>query len=215
MSDNSRKIAVITGDIVGSTELGSDRLERAMNALSDSAEVQANWHGESLHFTRSRGDGWQVALACPKWALRSALTFRAALRANGNEFDSYMGIALGRVPEALPDDLNDASGVVFTQSGGALDVLKQVPAGIRMDVRPEGLHSAAVVLADQISQDWTPAQAEAMLYMLDPNSSWSYTALAEMLGKSRQAVTKSLEAAHEKPLRVALAAIEQGGNEGV
>lgn len=211
MAAKNQKLAVITGDIVGSTKLGPRKLSLAIDALSDSASAQEKWHGASLKFTRNRGDGWQVILARPELALRSALTFRAKLRALGDDVDSYMGIALGMAPLPKGANLNAETGEIFTHSGRLLDVMKQVDAGIRIEIWPTGPLSAAAILADQISQGWTQTQAAAMGYMLDPTVSIYYTDLAHHLGKSRQAVTKSLRAAKEKPIEVALSAIEQLG----
>lgn len=210
MTKEHPKIAVITGDIVGSTAIGVEKLERAMMALADSARMQAAWHGETLRFTRYRGDGWQVALAQPGCALRSALTFRAALRAAGAEFESYMGIAVGDRPKDMPEDLNEAMAPVFAESGRVLDLLKEAASGVRLDLSPAGPCSAAAILADHISQSWTQPQAAAMVHMLNPTRKFRYTELSKRLGKSRQAVTKSLEAAGEKPIELALEALEQG-----
>ena len=208
MTENTRKIAVLTGDIVGSTALGAEKLERAMAALAECAEVQADWHGESLRFTRNRGDGWQVVLARPEMALRSALAFRAALRAEGSEFDSYLAIAVADTHIAIADDLNAETGAAFVHSGAHLDWMKTEAGTPRIFIYPETSATAAAILADHVSQNWTPPQANAMRIMLAPNDQTSYTDVARLLGKSRQAVTKSLEAAGQEPILMALGIIE-------
>ncbi len=207
MSQNTRKIAVITGDLVGSTELGPEKIERAFAALSDCADAQADWHGASLHFTRHRGDGWQVALAKPEMALRSALAFRAALRAEGAEFDSYMGIAEGEVEGEVGSDLNSEASVVFTHSGWAADAAKKMNRQKLVLSYGEALYAAAV-LVDEISQGWTPTQAQTILAAIHPTEKPNYTKIAEDLGKSRQAVTKSLEASSYEAILTALQFIE-------
>ncbi len=211
MSDSPRTIAVITGDLVNSTALGPAGIERAMTALADCAETQADWHGAPLHFTRHRGDGWQVVLARPEMALRSALAFRAALKATDERFDSYMGISVGVAPLST-EDLNAATSQVFRQSGIALDVLKNTQSDVRLDVAPAGILAGAAILADTISQEWTGPQARAIQHTLDPTASFSHTELALNLGISRQAFTKSLKAARGQQIHLALAAIEQEGS---
>jgi len=211
MGEKTRKIAVITGDIVGSTALGPAKLERAMAALAASAKVQAGWHGESLRFTRNRGDGWQVVLARPEMALRSALAFRAALRAQGSEFDSYFGIAKGDASLALNNDLNAETGNVFKHSGDNLEGLKEIRnLDVRMGYVGDGEINAVIALADHLSQGWTPPQAAALLPLLNPDAAVTQTQVAKKLGKSRQAVAKSLEAAHYRPLSRALNSMETG-----
>jgi len=209
MTDKTLKIAVLTGDIVGSTALGPEKLERAFDALRDCAEMQAEWMGESLHFTRHRGDGWQVALAEPKYALRSALMFRAALRAEGSEFDSYIGIAEGDVRGVLEANLNARTDDVFVNSGNELEHIKEHGSlGIRFGHHTNLALAPSAILLDHISKDWTPAQAAALTPMLTPNKLPSYTEAAKALGKSRQSITKSLDSAGFSAIFVALRVIE-------
>ncbi|WP_417242548.1 hypothetical protein [Celeribacter sp.] len=210
MVTHTRKIAVLTGDLVGSTALGPQKIEQAFEALKDCAEMQAAWMGDSLHFTRHRGDGWQVALTAPKYALRSALAFRAALRSLGREFDSYIGIAEGEIGATISMDLNDATGSAFVASGHLLDKVSQLSTTEKMAYGQNKALNAVVVLADHISQGWTPAQASAILPYLKTLDDPSFTDVAKALGKSRQSITKSLEAAALSPLRMALTSLEKG-----
>jgi hypothetical protein len=210
MNATKTHIAVLTGDIIGSTQMAPADLERAFDALSACAETQADWHGESLHFTRQRGDGWQVRLARPELALRSALAFRAALRCEGKEFSTFIAVAEGTAATVPPNtDLNRATDEVFVESGRLLDMLKTSPPLGQMyawDV--SGGTAAAFVLADHISQSWTPAQSATLLPMLAAGQLPSYTDLAHRLGKSRQAVTKALEGAGFDAITLALHIIE-------
>lgn len=197
---------ILTGDLIASSRQSADRLGADLAALEDMARQQATWHGALLRFSRHRGDGWQVALACPSLALRSALSFAAVLRARGSS--SYMALATGVIGTALPDDLNTASGPVFTASGHLLDEIKQA-RGPRIALADPGPAAAAFALADHIAQGWTEAQAETLLPMLAPNGTPSFTALAQAMGKSRQAVTKALDGAGYDAIRRALLAYEQ------
>lgn len=209
MTDTTRKIAVLTGDIVGSTALGPEKLERAFEALKDCAEMQAEWMGESLHFTRHRGDGWQVALAEPKYALRSALAFRAALRAEGSEFDSYIGMAEGEISAPTGENLNEETAAVFIQSGECLEKTKAIlHSALRFGFYAAPGIAAAAIMLDHISKDWTPAQAAPLLRMLSPTDLPSYTDVAKSLGKSRQSVKKSLDSAGTPAVFTALTVLE-------
>lgn len=206
MSIQPAPVAVLTGDLVASTALTPDQLSRAMDALAQCAGAQAAWHGAPLRFARHRGDGWQVALARPALCLRGALAFRAALRALGDGFDSYISIATGDAVQTTADSLNALNDPVFVASGRGLDALKQA-APQRIAHADGGAPRAATILADHISQGWTPPQAAAILPMLDPDTP-TVTAIADSLGKSRQAVTKSLHAAGWPALSPALLAFE-------
>ncbi|WP_421703885.1 MarR family transcriptional regulator [Aliiroseovarius sp.] len=209
MSKTETHIAVLTGDIIGSTQMAPADLERAFDALSASAETQAAWHGEDLHFTRQRGDGWQVRLAKPELTLRSALAFRAALRCEGKEFSTFIAVAEGLAePAKLQHDLNDATDSVFVESGRLLDWLKPFSKPVEFAHQELGATSAAFTLADHISQSWTPAQAAAILPLLKPDGRKTYTEIADDLGKSRQAVTKALDGAGFHAIWIALENIE-------
>lgn len=203
----SNHISVLTGDLVDSTDLGSRGIADAFASLGNIAPVLEDWHGAPVHMTRHRGDGWQCVLARPELALRSALAIRAALRKLGSNFDSYIGIASGHAQAEVGPDLNAEISPVFNASGNALDMAKSTD-GIRFLHRDGGAVGAAFILADHLSQGWTPSQAAAILPFLTPLEAPSYTQVAERLGKSRQAVTKSAQAAGIQPLSAALASIE-------
>ncbi|WP_219784387.1 hypothetical protein [Celeribacter sp. PS-C1] len=205
MSDKTRKIAVLTGDLVNSTGLGPEKVERAFVALEDCAEMQAEWMGgQSLHFTRHRGDGWQVALAEPKYALRSALCFRAALRALGEEFDSYIGIAEGEIKGDVGPDLNEETAAVFSNSGSALETAKGKDALSKTHSFEKGYAESTALLLDLSLESWTTIQAETALKMLPPSFAMTLTDVAHDLGRHRQAVAKTLRAAGVAHIREAL-----------
>lgn len=202
-------IAVITGDLVGSVALGPEKVEQAMVALEGAARGMESWVGAPLRFTRHRGDGWQAVVEQSKFATRAALIFRAALRSLGNEFDTYIGLAEGASPILTEVDLNKITGKVFTASGASLEKIKSSNLPIRMDYRSATLANASLVLADHISLGWTSVQAELMHVVLTPdNEHTSFSELGKMFGKSRQTITKSLDAAGYDAIGMALFSIE-------
>jgi hypothetical protein len=209
-----RTIAVLTGDIVGSTALGPEKLERAFDALKDCAEQLEGLIGAPLHFTRHRGDGWQVAIENPKYTLRAASAFRASLKALGKGFDSYIGVSKGYSQHPLTSDLNQHNSEAFQGSGKTLEDVKSSHGtlAVRMnainDISINREESAAFIFADHLIQGWTPIQAQVMLHFLQDLGTSNYTKAALQLGKSRQAVTKSAEAAGLTPFTLALSHIE-------
>ena len=209
MTAKTRKIAVLTGDLVGSTALGPAKVEQAFDALEACAEMQADWmDGQSLHFTRHRGDGWQVALAEPKYALRSALCFRASLKALGKEFDSYIGIAEGDAALKASVSLNNATDEVFVKSGRELEYARTDHSESRMHFTRHHRHEPAILLLDLIFGGWTPTQAATMKTFLAIKSGRFLSDIAEELGKSRQSVTKTLKAAGYEHIQEALLLVE-------
>ena len=202
-------IAVLTGDLVGSVALGPEKVEQAMTALEDAARGMEHWVGAPLRFTRHRGDGWQVVVETPKFAIRVALMFRAALRSLGSEFDTYVGLAEGPSHPIEETDLNKVTGDVFTKSGASLEEAKASGPSLRMDYHFPFSKNSVLILADHISQGWTPVQAQLLQVLLAPSDKLTpVTQLAEMFGKSRQTISKSVEAAGFEAIYMALFSLE-------
>ncbi|QDC09363.1 MarR family transcriptional regulator [Oceanicola sp. D3] len=199
--------AVLTGDIVGSRELGGSEITEIFQTLERCAVTQAAWFDAPLNFTRHRGDGWQVVVNHSQYALRSAIAFRAALRGLGAGYDSYIGIAAGPI-DTYGTDLNAETSEVFARSGAALEDLK-THSTPRMAHADPGPYNAATILADHLVQSWTTVQAQTVAAVLAPDAPATHAQIAERLGKSRQAVTKALKAAGFDHLNLALATLER------
>ncbi len=198
------QIAVLTGDLVRSTALPGDALDRAFAALAAAADEIGRWQAADPRFTRSRGDGWQLRLVRPGLALRAALHLKAALRASGTGAKTRIAIAAGEATGTAPRDLNAATGPAYTASGRALDALG---GSATMAHAAGGALGAAARLADEIARGWTQAQARALLLMLPPGPPTRAEAGAR-LGISRQAVDQALAGAGFAALDDALRLIE-------
>jgi hypothetical protein len=198
-----RTAAILTGDFVGSTDAPVDALERAMQALSDTARSISAWTGADTRFTRFRGDGWQMHVALPGLALRAALAAVARLRAADAGLATRAAIGIGQVDSMGSGDLADAHGPAFETSGHALD---RMPRTRRLTIDGEGvtaLHRIVVDLLDERSARWTREQAEAMALHLTPDNP-TLTDIAPRLGISPQAVNYRLAGAGGTAIRHAL-----------
>ena len=195
------KTAVLTGDFIGSEQLPGAELDATVQVVADTLRETA---GDGLlRFARSRGDGWQAALAPHVGPLRAALSVAAALRAD-DALATRTAIAVGTPLDDLPDDLNAATGPTFTASGRALDRL----AGDRHIIDASGgALDACARLADAIAQTWTAAQARTALHLLHPSGP-TRAEVAERIGISRQAVDKSAHGAQLPAILDALEMIE-------
>ncbi|WP_339107524.1 MarR family transcriptional regulator [Thioclava sp. GXIMD4216] len=188
--------AVLTGDIVGSSDLPPALIETGLAALECVAEAVP----EAVWISRHRGDGWQMACEAALLDLRLALLVRASLRAVNPMLDTR--IAMARGAGVIPEngDLNAAQGAGFVASGRLLDAI----TGAELHHAAGGAWSAAVRLADALSKSWTQKQAETLREMLALPAP-SQQATAEALGKSRQAVAQALQGAGFGPISEALA----------
>lgn len=175
--------AVLTGDLIRSTTLPPQQADAAMSALAQAAQ---DWVG-NLHFTRFRGDGWQILLDQPHSALRIALYMTAALAAADTGLTTRIAIGFGSVLRLRPGDLSDALGTAFTRSGRALD---HMPKNTRFAVAGGPTLSAwipaTLALAEWHSARWTPGQAAVVADWLAPVDR-TQEERASRMGLSRQA----------------------------
>lgn len=202
-------LAVLTGDIVRSTRLGTDALDAAMAALAEGAAAMAGWPGAGpQHFSRFRGDGWQCLAPSPRLALRAALFLRAHLARTRVETRIAIGIGSGTLPPG--PGLAAAAGPAFEASGRGLDTMPaatQLAIGWETPPPDAALAGAVVALADALSRRWTPAQAEALVVTLAPGEA-AQRSIGARQGVSQQAIAKRLRGAGDWALQQALAALE-------
>ena len=210
-----QKITVLTGDIVASSALNQQQLDRAMETLDLATRSLSDWSKGNCDmltgFARRGGDGWQSVLGDPSLDLRAALFYRASLMAAG-PFQTRVAVATdhGALGTAERIDPNHGYGPAFTRSGR---LLEKLPRNILMKCDNGGARDAAFVLADFISREWTQAQATAMALALAPTRR-TQKDMADHLGISRQAVAQALQAAGNHALKAALDLVEAEAAEG-
>lgn len=217
-------LAVLTGDLIGYTDWPPAKRSLAFDALRNVAVHIGRWPGAdgSSHLERVRGDGWQFALVAPHYALRAALTLRAALRGAEAEFgapkrpppdlDTRIAIGFGPIAPFDPEHLANADSEAFVRSGRGLDAMDEAPR-IRMmfsdDASRERLLEAALVrMCDSISRNWTARQSAVMRLALAPGRH-RREVLAEQLGIRRQSVEGHLVAAQADAIGIALDTFER------
>ncbi len=181
--------AVLTGDIVKSSQLPEGGLDRIFGNLQRAADLIAGWQDAPTYLTRNRGDGWQLAVA-PRFALRAVFAARAAVRMTDKRFDTRIALAIG--DGSVPGEtLADARGPVFTASGQALEAMPR-----RRDmvvVGDEGTLAITLRLSEEIIKRWTEAQAEVALLALNPSGP-TQESIATRLDLSQQGVQKHIDA---------------------
>jgi hypothetical protein len=186
--------AVITGDLVGSSNHTASTIDQAMLVIRLQAELLGERCGESARFTRFRGDGWQIYLHNPRLCLWAALQITAALRASGLGLATRQSIGIGIVEHLPSGNLGEAYGEAFLASGLCLDLMfatRRLAIGGPNVSEP---YRAIVALADWYSLRWTVQQAEAVHEML------AYPKLfmaehAARIGITRQAFSARLSGA--------------------
>lgn len=212
MNPDERIFAVLTGDLVGSSQLAAADSRRALDLL----RAAAGHFGEacpgsvSTEMDTFRHDSWQWLLESPELALRAAVFLRAWLKMESRPqapLDTRIAIGLGPVEEIDSQRISNSRGPAFTASGKALDAMTDqrlvlaVPAGSEEEGSVlTALSRASVPLLDGIVSDWTAAESRAVAGALrgwtQEESARQWPADDGDQGISRQAVSKSLRRSH-------------------
>ena len=177
--------AVLTGDVIGSSDLPWGEQERLVETLHDAfdrvrtaLDHRAGYDDESIEtaFDVFRGDSWQLYVSEPSAALHAALAFRAWFRAITTA-DTRMALAIGPVHLLDRNRVSHSQGPAFVDSGHRLDDLKRrtfecvlwVSNGDSSRQRVFDVISSA---AGAFATDWTRSQAQAVALMLtlEPDS---------------------------------------------
>lgn len=180
--------AVLTGDIVKSSDMTSDELTSIFNGMQDAAQVIETWQDTPTHLTRFRGDGWQMIVK-PRLCLRALTAMRAVVRRSGKGFETRIGIGLGTAV-IRNGDLAGAEGAAFVRSGHALDQMKRGALLLAPDA-PQALR-VALPLVDHILKSWTVRQAEIAYLMLPPMSP-TQSEVANILNLTQQSVQQQVD----------------------
>jgi len=201
----SEVFAVLTGDLVGSTKASPSTVDHSLAILSQTL-TGADWAGASA-LTRFRGDGWQVLIDRPEYALRLAVILAASLAADETALPTRIGIGLGPVDRFGRLDLSDAAGPAFRRADKALDRMKR---GRQLAVSPEDMPrawQATAPLLDALCQQWTAPQAGPLALKLHPSGP-AQIALAETFGITAQSLNRRLQLARWREIETALRVVE-------
>lgn len=195
--------AVLIGDLVRSSDASAESIDSTLALIADTATKAEHWTGGATRFTRFRGDGWQLLVRTPFYALRLAVIIAARLRGTPGALPSRIAIGIGTVEHEGGRDLSDAAGTAFEHSGRALDAMGRLPLFALSGDKLRPLHHAVRILLDERLRRWTREQAEATALYLDPDTPTLET-IGNTLGITPQAVSARLNGAGAGALRRAL-----------
>jgi hypothetical protein len=202
--------AVLTGDLIASTDAGPEAIDVAMDRLHVAlTNAETALHLSPTRFTRYRGDGWQAMIVPHSRYLRAVAHILSNVRAMETPLETRIGVGIGFVERVKYQDLSDASGPAFTLSGHALD---RMPTTDRLALSglPDTViqwHRAALDTLAYLSSRWSREQAEALHFRLDTEARPLHR-MATDISISRQALSSRLAVAGEKPLMALIRAAE-------
>lgn len=207
--------AIITGDIVASSLLSSNKRKILHKVMVDSSKVLQDEFKEAVPMGVDifRGDSWQIILTKPAKALRLALFYRAMLRAKmeSHGFDTRMAIALGRVDFIPGNRVSEGYGEAYRLSGKALESMPKASnmSFVFPGMELEKVLNVVIQLIDSISSRWSDRQALAVAGAL---RGWKQEKIAEKWWKkkvSQQAVAQHLSRAGWHPMEKGILFFEQ------
>ncbi|MDQ8197189.1 hypothetical protein QEH56_03475 [Pelagicoccus enzymogenes] len=202
-------ISVLTGDIVGSRELSSEKRTDLDGKLKGAA--LRSGLGDSLEVFR--GDSWQCLCSPHHSAIERALHFRAFLLGK-YEIDTRISIGIGAVESLHREKVSLSQGEAFELSGLGLSSLpdhRRLEISLSETLEPSSLPflNAACALLDGITSEWTARQSLAVALALTDDNQYE---LANRFDPpiSAQAFGKHLAKAQWKLLKHALESIQRG-----
>ena len=117
-------LAVLSGDIIGSTERDAKAITRIRDSILESvARFEYDW-GDCVIGTPDffSGDAWQLAMSNPALSLRLAILIRAELRAK-LDADTRISIGIGEAVDVREDEIALSSGERCNEHlGGAAEI---------------------------------------------------------------------------------------------
>lgn len=205
-------IAVLTGDVVGSSQL-ADAPRRALPQILQRAGAELKRaFGKAVPYELEifRGDSWQLVVTDPALCFRAALFFRACVIAESPgsmRLDTRIGLAVDRADFVPAKNVSAGNGAAFQASGESLD---RLDASVRLALVASGekeWRDVAVRLVDAIVQEWTARQARAVAGRL---RGWTQMQIVEHWPEriTQQTIARHLARAHWNALEPALRQVE-------
>lgn len=162
--------AVLTGDIVKSTDIPSEALHLLFQEMKESVIAFGRLHRDSVigKLAVMQGDRWQILLSRPSLAERLMAYMEAVARKHGQI--TRIALAFGTVDRMDSKHITESTGEAFTLSGHALNELER-PIYKKQYWRIEGLRVSShrkilIQILGNIASSWTQPQAEAVLLVL-------------------------------------------------
>ena len=194
--------AVITGDLVRSSELEYKDRQSVLYSLRDSfRSIEKKLKLQNavlLPFEIFRGDSFQVVIALPERALHASILLSLMLSPYNKEKGSPARISIGiGTIDYIPasGNVGEADGVAFRLSGKMLDSMKQKDQGLLITTPDPAINSmleTQCAFFDLIAGRWTDIQKELLMEKL---SGLTQEEIALQHGKSQSTVSQSLKAA--------------------
>ncbi|HET8855689.1 MAG TPA: hypothetical protein VFM60_07180 [Salinimicrobium sp.] len=173
-------IAVITADLVDSSNYNEQLLEEVLDTLqSEFKTMQKEYNNSDLRFEVYRGDSFQGIIPEVPNALQIALEIKAAInrihfketqksKTYSKIADFRMAIGIGSY-DFVRETIAASNGEAFRYSGRMLDAMKNDSRRTLLKSPLEEFNeefNASLYLLDMLTNRWSTASAEVVYYLL-------------------------------------------------
>jgi hypothetical protein len=200
----SKNIAVITGDLVASSEVSSNQVNSMNEELSKYLD---NKPFVMLPLTFYRGDSFQLMVKAEK-SVEVALTIQSIILWR-TETWARISVGIGTVSKIEPGNVLQSEGEAFQLSGHQLDNMKSEGRLFKIATnssKHQPMLDAALHLADSLISNWKPGQASAIAMATQCKTQKE---MAQRLNISEPAVSKALKSANWPAFETFLRGYEQ------
>ncbi|MCY7296631.1 hypothetical protein [Alteromonas sp. a30] len=194
-TQKNKAIAVLSGDIIRSTELPHEVYEDLLYTLHNQLTLVCDYHPEN-EFELSRGDAFQVLLHDPENAAKYALLIRTALRGQNEHYDCRISIGIGN-DYSLRHTVSRSTGDAFTLSGRTLDDM--ATNTLKITTPNESFNECFALLTkylDQQISEMTERQCAITHLILKADNSLTQAEIANSLGAKRVSINRSMKTAN-------------------
>lgn len=190
---SARVSAVITGDIVRSTQLNSRAFEDAQSNLEDALDTICSI--TAGHYEKFRGDSFQLYLPKGSQALTFATIIRLAMYYRSPHVEVRQSIGVG-INAKISSDLRIARGKIFELSGHGLDKMKNQRLALHFETKePTKCATLLVRHLDTLLSCLSKEQA-LVLHAFLLHDQATHQQIADSVDKSRVNTTQILNASH-------------------
>jgi len=177
-------IAVITGDIINSTEQAS------VNWLKELKSVLNQYGTSPEKWEIYRGDSFQLKIPIGE-AMIAAFHIKSAIKQIKNK-DVRLGIGIGQ-EDYVSEKISESNGTAYQNSGICFESLKKSTMAIKSNNHdwdePLNIMLELVLF---IADKWTPSQAEVIKASIK-NPDKNQNQIAELLEKTQSTISISLD----------------------
>jgi len=186
-----RTIAVLTGDIISSTSIPNAKYEDLLYTLHNQLSYICSKHQGNEHQVM-RGDSFQIIIHDPENASLYAILLRTSLRERSSDFDCRISIGISK-NDIIRHSVGNSTGDAFTQSGRALDLMKNETLVITSTSKYFNEHFCLLTkyVDNQISE-MTERQC-AIAYLKLKDKTLKQTDIAELVNTQRESISRSIK----------------------